>query len=95
MPKTARAGLIQWTKNRSNYFRGNFFDRVLDMRNEFAALHLRDEKLDDFLKYQGMIEQANKQMAANQSTQQTDSLILPQEIEDIAERLTVLADQIK
>lgn len=95
MPKGGREEITQWTRSRSSYFRWKFFDRVLDMRNEFAQLHIRDQRLDDFFKYQGMIEQANRQLAAAQPQRQIDSLVLPQEIEMVAERLKVLAEQLK
>lgn len=83
-----------WTRSRSGYFRFRFFERVLEIRNEFAQLHLRDQRLDDFFKYQGMIEQANRQMAAANPGREIDSPILPQTIEEVAERLKVLANQI-
>jgi hypothetical protein len=57
-------------------------------------LHLRDDRLDDFFKFQGMIEQANRQMAAASPGREIDAPILPQEIEEVAERLKVLANQI-
>ncbi len=94
MPTTGNE-LSRWIKNRSGYFRWRFFERVLDIRNEFAQLHLRDERLDDFFKYQGMIEQANKQMAAIDPQRQIDTPLLPQQVEEVAERLRVLAEQIK
>jgi|SRR6266404_481506 len=83
-----------WTRSRSSYFRFRFFERILDIRNEFAQLHLRDERLDDFFKYQGMIEQANRQMAAASPGREIDAPMLPQQIEEVAERLKVLANQI-
>ncbi len=44
---------------------------------------------------QGMIEQANKQMAAIDPQKRIDFPIPPQQIEEVAERLRVVADQIK
>jgi hypothetical protein len=84
----------QWTKSRSSHFRFRFFEGVLDIRNEFAQLHLRDERLDQFFKYQGMIEQANRQMGVVNAGRNIDAPILPQEIEEVAERLKILANQI-
>jgi hypothetical protein len=84
----------QWVRSRSSYFRFRFFEQVLDLRNEFAQLHLRDERLDDFFKYQGMIEQANRQMALVNAGHNIDAPILPQQIEEVAERLKILANQI-
>ncbi len=65
------------------------------MRNEFAQLHIRDQRLDDFFRYQGMIEDANEQLAVMQPPRNIDFPILPQQIEQVAERLRVLADEIK
>jgi len=45
----------KWTESRSGYFRWKFIKQALEIRNEFAQLHLRDQRLDDFFKYQGMI----------------------------------------
>ncbi len=92
---TDSEGVMKWTRSRSGYFKFRFFERVLDLRNEFAQLHLRDQELDDFFKYQGMIENANRQLSALPQPQRIDHPILPQEIERVAERLKILADQIK
>lgn len=94
MPTTPE-GVIEWTNRRSRYFKFRFFDKVLELRNEFAQLHYRDQKLDDFFKYQGVIETANKDFAAMRQSQLTEYPILPQQIEEIAERLKILADQIR
>lgn len=65
-----------------------YYERVVDIRNEFAELHLRDIELDDFIKGQDMMKQ-------NPSTN-----ILwwtstpPVEIESVAERLTILAEEL-
>ncbi len=45
--------ILKWSKSRSNYFMAMFFKKVLDLRNEFAQLHLRDQRLDDFFMYKG------------------------------------------
>jgi hypothetical protein len=84
----------QWTRSRSQFFRFRFFPAVLDIRNEFTQLHLRDQRLDDFLKYQGMAEQANQQiLAISTVNRQIEIPILPMEIEEVAERLRVLGSQ--
>jgi hypothetical protein len=84
----------QWIQRRSNYFRSRFYERVLDMRNEFSTLHFRDEQLDDFFKEDGVMENMNKQLiAAGQKT--FDLPIAPQTIVEISERLMVLANKIK
>lgn len=95
MPTDA-AGIQNWTRSRAAYFRFRFFERVLDLRNEFAQLHLRDQRLDDFFKYQGMVEEANRQMVAagNAGAANNVGLLLPQEIEDVAEQLKILAKQL-
>jgi hypothetical protein len=82
-----------WVTQRSRFFRVRFFQKVLDIRNEFAQLHLRDERLDAFFEAEGMIEQANKQMVAH-GLSQTEIRILPQQIEEISERLKVLAGHV-
>lgn len=83
----------QWVHSRSNYFHWKFFDRVLDMRNEYAQLHIRDQRLDDFLKHEGVIEDANTHMVVIPPPEV--NFILPQDIEDVTERLRALADQLK
>jgi len=69
---------MRWVKIRSRHFRGYFFQRALDIKNEFAQLHIRDQELDDFFQYTGI----------------ADTLILPQTIESVAQRIKVLADKI-
>ncbi len=93
MPNTIE-GMTEWTRTRSGAFQRRYFDKVLDLRNEFAQLHIRDEELDNFFRYRGMIEQANRQMGATQSPHQIDSSIQPMQIERVAERLRALADKI-
>lgn len=83
-----------WTQERSEYFHMRFFDRVLDIRNEFIQLHIRDRDLDDFFKFEGMAEDANKQIAATQPGRK-QILTSPMQIENVAERLRFLADQLK
>ena len=92
MPTTGEE-VTKLTKSRSSYFRFRFYENVLDIRNEFSQLHLRDERLDDFFKYQGMIEDAKKQLSA--VGKQMNVPVLPQQIEEVAERLKVLAHHIK
>lgn len=69
---------LQWVKNRSSYFRFRFLQRVIEMRDEFAQLHLRDTQLDEYLKNERMDSAFN---------------IPPQSIQSVAERLRVLADK--
>ncbi|HEY2234228.1 MAG TPA: hypothetical protein VGK01_12220 [Candidatus Angelobacter sp.] len=84
----------QWMNTRSQYFKFRLLPKIIDIRNEFAELHLRDERLDGFLKYQKMAEDSNKSIAAAGYAIQQNP-ILPQEIEEVAERLKVLSGQIK
>ncbi len=71
----------QWDLARTRVFRFMFLPKVLDIRNEFAQLHIRDNQLDDVVRYtEGRPE---------------NYIMLPQEIESVAERLKVMADQIK
>jgi hypothetical protein len=93
-PVKAQEDVLKWEQARAGHFRLIEFDKVLAIRNEFAELHYHDERLDDFFKYQGMIEDANKQMAAI-GRKQNDILISPLDIEGVCERLRVLADQVK
>lgn len=85
-----------WTINTSHYFRFRFLKRVLDIRQEFADLHLRDTELDDYIHTIEMIDNA-RQMSDRPTGNTTvdNGLILPETIEEIAERLIVLANQIR
>ncbi len=95
MPPVATLEQMEdWNRRRSNKFRFVFFNRVLDIRNEFAQLHLRDRRLDEFFEVEKMVEQANSQLAVPGQQRQVDRQILPQEIEDVAERLRALAGQL-
>ena len=85
----------QWMKIRSSFFRWKFIKRILEIRNEFSQLHLRDQGLDDFFNYQGMIEDTNKQLSMTGQPQRIDNFILPQQIESVAESLVALAEQVK
>jgi len=83
----------EWKDRRSWIFRGRFLPRVLEIRNEFAQLHMRYQDLDDSLKWCGVVEQADK-MAVG-TTIQSERRLLPMEIQQIADRLVVLANQVK
>lgn len=94
MPTTQKDN-EQWVENRSAFFKFRFLERVIEIRNEFSQLHIRDENLDDFLKYQGMIEDANKRLSVTGSPHRINTPILPQQIEEVSERLRILAEQLK
>jgi hypothetical protein len=89
---TDKKGRERWAQSRSEYFKSHFLQRVFDIRIEFSQLHMRDEILDDFFKSLGINSQddINRQRAPDQRVN-----ILPVEIEEVATRLQVLADQIK
>lgn len=88
---TDKKGREQWARSRSEYFRSRFLQRVFDIRKEFSQLHIRDKLLDDFFKSLGIISQEdiNRQLGPDQRA----DVILPVEIEEVAMRLQVLADQ--
>jgi hypothetical protein len=73
--------MSEWMVARSSYFRFRFRDRVNEMRDEFATLHLYDERLDQELKMEREIP----------STVPT----YPQTIEQISDSLKELAAQVK
>lgn len=85
---TTSEGWRNWNDTCSVAFHSMYYQRVVDIRNEFAELHLRDIELDDFIKGQDMMKQ-------NPST----SILWwtstpPVEIESVAERLTILAEEL-
>ncbi len=67
----------------SNQFHNNFFEKVKDIRNEFAKHEIGDPELDEFFTTQEKFDQMNPR-----------ALILPQEIEEVATRLKALAQEI-
>jgi hypothetical protein len=88
-----------WIVERSSYFRWKFDKEIRELKNEFSQLHLRDKELDDFFKYLDMQDTSNKRLAeldpSRDPHENTKSIILPQQIESIAYRFQVLAQQIK
>ncbi len=96
---TAPEERAQWYSARSNDFRWESLEEVIDIRNEFAQLHIRDEELEKSLKYVGLTEQGNNEQEKEQIKVLCqpfgNSTIPPMSIEQIAERLLVMADQIK
>lgn len=77
----------------SNHFRTNFFDKVMGMREEFAQFHLKDRQLDVFFEDRKTTEQADREMEAVDPSHKSEP-ISPMEIEEVAERLRALANQI-
>ncbi len=69
---------LDWRRRRSESFRFRFYNRALDLKNEFSQLHLRDQQLDAFFRHG-----------------QDDGVpLIPFEIENVAERLEILANQL-
>ena len=93
-PAATLEQMEDWTRRRSDKFRYVFLPRVLEIRNEFAQLHLRDRELDEFFETEETISQASRQLAGTGQQRHVDRVILPQEIEEVAERLRALAGQI-
>jgi len=98
MPRAPKE-YMEWTQHRSLYFRFRFLTRVRDTANEFSQLHLRDRQLDNFLDSESTLERVTKQSEAVASQNQTASPIevpiTAQQIQEVAERLMALADQLK
>jgi len=91
---TGTEELQQWVHSRSSYFRWTFLPKVLELRNEFAQIHLKDQELDDFFSAEGMIEETTHVIAPRTTQSVLGHDILPQRMERIAERLQVLANQV-
>jgi hypothetical protein len=83
-----------WMLTRSAHFEFRYLPKVIELRNEFSELHLRDDRLDAFLKYRAEQNDTDKIVAAVGGTNR-EHPILPMDIEMIAERLNALASQIK
>jgi hypothetical protein len=82
-----------WIKRRSDYFRARFYEKVLDMRNEFTELHYRNEQLDDLLKKQAMLNVVNEKLVL--MGQKDTFPMTPYDISEVADRLKALASKIK
>jgi hypothetical protein len=76
-------------------FRGQHERQVLDIVQEFAVLHIRDQRLEDDIQEVLLIEQLKTQGQAQGKKNNEIPDILPQTIRDIAERLNVLAAEVK
>jgi len=88
---TDKKGRQHWARSRSDYFRSRFLQRVFDIRKEFSQLHIRDSVLDDFFRSLDVARQEDIKRQSNPD--QRADIILPVEIEEVAMRLQVLADQ--
>jgi len=78
---------IKWARKRSNYFRFRFFPRVIAIRDELYKLHLQNDELDSIIKYQG-------RYPPYPDSQLDIHHILPIDIENVANRLKMLAEKI-
>jgi hypothetical protein len=85
-PSASLEEVLSWNDRRSDYFRVRFITKVIELKNEFAQVHVRDEWLDDFFMRDEVVGQV-----ASSNRQKT---IIPQGLEQIAERLRVLANQV-
>lgn len=92
MPTTFKEN-IEWNERRSDTFKFFCLKKVLDIRNEFAQLHIKDKRLEDFFKYQGIIEVSNKKMAELLQPKMSNDIDAI-EIKWVAESLVFLAKQI-
>ena len=91
-PLTKPDQVEQWRQSRSRHFMFMLFKSVVDIRDEFAQLHLRDQKLDQLIdEAQKMEEYSKRIMVINPKMQIL--VFAPTEIEEVAERLNVLAKQ--
>jgi hypothetical protein len=75
--------LSQWKRSISTHFRFKFYDQVLKIRDECAEIHIRDNGLDHVLDNLERQDQIDKL-----------STISSFDIQEIAERLKVMANQI-
>jgi len=91
---TSTEDYVSWAKSRSEHFKHRFMERIIEIRNEFSQLHIRDQDLDEILKYKGIQEDAKKRLASIPELQHIDLQILPWQIERLAERLAILADHL-
>ncbi len=90
VPNTPK-GIEEWTRSVSAFFRFRDLINVVKIRNEYAQLHLRDARLDEFLTLEGATEQGSQMVIANPYSDPA-YILYPQEIEEIADRLKILAN---
>ena len=90
---TAQPEIDEWIQRRSIYFHFRFFERVLDLRNDFIQHSLRDPQLEEFFRNEKIKEDINKQLAVTHPDWKP-APTLPQEIQTVAQRLIVLANEV-
>ncbi len=83
-----------WAERRSRNFKHRFYERTIELKNEFAQLHYSDHWLDEYFKNKKMQEDANNQLKGIGKPQR-EIYFMPQEIEKIAMHIRKLSEQIK
>ena len=85
----------QWVLDRSGYFSYFVLPKVINIRNEFANLHSIDPELDGILEMHGVPQNIDEKFYIQGQPFHLRMPILPQEIEQISECLTKLAQPLK
>ena len=73
----------------SNMFRSEDLKRVVDFRDELAKVYWSDRELD------GILESIRAQMGGDFENKNFNRTLSPTEIRIVAERLSVLADELQ
>lgn len=60
-PKATEEAHLKWVQNTSEYFKWKYFEKALELRDEFAQLHIKEPDLDYFFKSQASYEGDNRQ----------------------------------
>ncbi len=81
----------KWAERRTRAFMFCYFNKVIIIRDEFAMLHIREQRLDDTIKYLNMAVGTNKQLAKINIENTHKIIMTPQEIETVAELLKSMA----
>jgi len=91
---SSKQTMNEWDESRTISFLALFLPRLIEIRNEFAQLHIRDEELERFIKSNESQELVNRQRVASGGKPYYWG---PQvmEIERLTESLKNLADQTK
>jgi hypothetical protein len=95
MGKTSQE-VQEWTREVSNYFRSEYLQQVVDIRNEFSQFHIEDKELDELLQGDFATTQLpDRQMKLPDNRPDYLPQTLPQEIQIIADDLRGMAGQIR
>ena len=85
----------QWILRISQYFELRFFDRLVKVRDDFAAHQIRDDHLDQFIEGVTSNRDTNKTLLAiGQGQQRRFWTALPQELEQVARMLREMNAQL-